>query len=83
MQFIGAGKKPVSMIAACPAWIFREITKHVHSRRTINCTVTSAVIPMVSATTHAYTAQQPIAVAMERVEQVGRRQVGLNWRKTK
>jgi hypothetical protein len=39
---------------------------------------------MVTDTTRAYTAEQPIAIAMERAKQKGRRQVGLkNWRKTK
>jgi hypothetical protein len=45
---------------------------------------TSVVIPMATATTRAYTAEQPIAIATERAKQKGRRQVGLkNWRKTK
>ena len=86
MPFIAVSKNVLAMIAVGIARVFREITKitkHHTTYGAISCTVTSVVIPMVTDTARAYTAEQPIAVAMERVEEIGRRQVGLNWRKTK
>ncbi|SAL39556.1 hypothetical protein AWB69_03948 [Caballeronia udeis] len=66
MQFIASSKNLVAMIAAGIAVIFAKSLNTIPRRRVIGCTATSVVIPMVTDTAHAYTAQQPIAVAMER-----------------
>ena len=87
MPFIAVSKNVLAMIAVGIARVFREITKitkHHTTYGAISCTVTSVVIPMVTDTTRAYTAEQPITAAMQRQKKSGvASRTQKNWRKTK